>query len=120
MNILFSNQSATAKKSDIFTIINTCSTDDFHLKAELQGVGYKRIFSECFGIDRNGEFGEIVLINEYLNKFIDDELERSITIPVQAFYTLTDLANALNFALIGEGFQENKTIQDEAIILKVR
>lgn len=120
MNILFSNQSATAKKSDIFTIINTCSTDDFHLKAELQGVGYKRIFSECFGIDRNGEFGEIVLINEYLNKFIDDELERSITIPVQAFYTLTDLANALNFSLIGEGFQENKTIQDAAIILKVR
>lgn len=120
MNVLFSNQSATAKKSDIFAIVNSCSTDEFNLKTELQGVGYTRVFSECFGIDRNGEFGESVLLNEYLNKFIDDDFERSIEIPNQAFYTLVDLANALSFTLIGEGFQENKTIQDAAIILKVR
>ncbi len=120
MNILFSNQSSTAKKSDIFAIVNACSTDEFNLKAELQGIGYTRVFSECFGIDRNGEFGESVLLNEYLNKFIDDDFERSIQIPNQSFYTLLDLANALNFTLIGEGFQENKLIQDAAIILKVR
>ncbi len=120
MNILFSNQSSTAKKSDIFAIVNACSTDEFNLKAELQGIGYTRVFSECFGIDRNGEFGESVLLNEYLNKFIDDNFERSIQIPNQSFYTLVDLANALNFTLIGEGFQENKLIQDAAIILKVR
>ncbi len=120
MNIFFSNQSSTAKKADIFSIVTSCSTDEFNLKAELQGVGYTRIFSECFGIDRNGEFGESVLLNEYINKFIDDNLESSIIIPDQAFFTLNDLANALNFTLIGEGFQENKTIQDSAVILKVR
>lgn len=120
MNILFSNQSATAKKSDIFTIINSCSTEEFNLKAELQGIGYTRIFSECFGIDRNGEFGESVLLNEYLNKYIDDTLERTIEIPNQAYFTMNDLAIALNFTLIGEGFQQNKTIQDASIIMKVR
>ena len=120
MNILFSNQSANAKKADIFSIVTNSSTEQFNLKAELQGIGYTRIFSECFGIDRNGEFGEHVLINEYLNKFIDDNLESTITIPDQSFFSLNDLANALNFALIGEGFLENKTIQDAAIILKVR
>ena len=120
MNIFFSNQSSNAKKADIFNIVTTCSTDEFNLKTELQGVGYTRIFSECFGIDRNGEFGESVLLNEYLQKFIDDTLESSIEIPNQSFFTLNDLSNALNFTLIGEGFQENKTIQDSAIILKVR
>ena len=120
MNVLFSNKSATAKKSDIFNIVNNTFTEEFNLKAELQGIGYTRVFSECFGIDRNGEFGESVLLNEYLNKFIDDNLESTITIPNQAFFTLNDLANALNFTLIGEGFQDNKTIQDGAIILKVR
>ena len=120
MNVFFSNQSSTAKKADIFSIVTSCSTDEFNLKAELQGVGYTRVFSECFGIDRNGEFGESVLLNEYINKFIDDNLESSIAIPDQAFFTLNDLAKALNFTLIGEGFQENKTIQDSAIILKVR
>lgn len=120
MNVLFSNKSSTAKKSDIFSIVTSCSTEEFNLKAELQGIGYTRIFNECFGIDRNGEFGEIVLLNEYINKFIDDSLESSITIPNQAFFTLKDLMNALNFTLIGEGFQENKSIEDGAIILKVR
>ena len=120
MNIFFSNQSSTAKKADIFSIVTNCSTDEFNLKAELQGIGYTRVFSECFGIDRNGEFGESVLLNEYINKFIDDNLESSIVIPEQAFFTLNDLAKALNFTLIGEGFQENKTIQDSAVILKVR
>lgn len=120
MNVLFSNKSATAKKSDIFSIVTSCNTEEFNLKTELQGIGYTRIFNECFGIDRNGEFGEIVLLNEYINKFIDDSLESSITIPNQAFFTLKDLMNALNFTLIGEGFQENKSIEDGAIILKVR
>ncbi len=120
MNVLFSNKSATAKKSDIFNIVTNSPTEEFNLKAELQGIGYTRVFSECFGIDRNGEFGESVLLNEYLNKFIDDNLEKTITIPDQAFFTLNDLSNALNFTLIGEGFQDNKTIQDGAVILKVR
>ena len=120
MNVLFSNKSSTAKKSDIFSIVTSCSTEEFNLKAELQGIGYTRVFSECFGIDRNGEFGESVLLNEYLNKYIDDKLESTITIPKESFFTLNDLVNALNFTLIGEGFQENKTIQDGAIILKVR
>ena len=120
MNVLFSNKSATAKKSDIFNIVTNSPTEEFNLKAELQGIGYTRVFSECFGIDRNGEFGESVLLNEYLNKYIDDNLEKTITIPDQAFFTLNDLGNALNFTLIGEGFQDNKTIQDGAVILKVR
>ncbi|MBQ3021420.1 MAG: DUF87 domain-containing protein [Bacilli bacterium] len=120
LNIMFSNQSSNAKKSDIFEIITNTNTDEFNLKTEIQGVGYTRIFSECFGIDRNGEFGESILLNEYLNKFVDDSLERTITVPEQAFFTLKDLAIALNFTLIGEGFQENKIIQDAAIILKVR
>jgi len=120
MNVFFSNKSATAKKADIFAIVTSCSTEEFNLKAELQGIGYTRVFSECFGIDRNGEFGESVLLNEYLNKYIDDSLERTIQIPNQAFFTLNDMASALNFTLIGEGFQENKTIEDASIILKVR
>jgi len=120
MNVLFSNQSATAKKSDIFSIISSCNTPEFNLKAELQGIGYVRVFSECFGIDRNGEFGESVLINEYLNKFIDDNLESTITIPNESYYTLEGLRDALNFTLIGEGFQENDKVKDSAIILRVR
>ncbi len=120
MSVLFSNKTAALKKNDIFTIISSCSTNEFNLNAELQGIGYTRIFSDCFKIDRNGEFGESVLLNEYVRKFINDSLEESIPTPTDAFYNLKDLAGALDFTLIGEGFLDNQTIQDHATILQVR
>ena len=120
MSVLFSNQNAAGKKNDIFTIISDCSTPEFNVDTDIQGIGYTRKFSECFGIDRNGEFGESVLINEYLLKFIDDELESKIEVPTDAFYTLDDLERALSFTLIGDGFLGNRIMQDNAVIMQVR
>lgn len=120
MSVLFSNQNAAGKKNDIFTIIADCSTPEFNVDTDIQGIGYTRKFSECFGIDRNGEFGESVLLNEYLLKFIDDELEAHMEVPKDAFYTLDDLERALSFTLIGDGFLNNRIMQDNAVILQVR
>lgn len=120
MSVLFSNQNAAGKKNDIFTIIADCSTPEFNVDTDIQGIGYTRKFSECFGIDRNGEFGESVLLNEYLLKYIDDELETHMDVPKDAFYTLDDLERALSFTLIGDGFLNNRIMQDNAVILQVR
>ena len=120
MTVLFSNQNDSAKKNDIFTIIADCSTPEFNVNTDIQGIGYTRKFSECFGIDRNGEFGESVLINEYLLKFINDELEATIEAPKDAYYTLDDLEKAMSFTLIGDGFLNNRIMQDNAVIMQVR
>ena len=120
MAVLFSNQQANGKKNDIFTILKDCSTPEFNVDTDIQGIGYVRKFSECFGIDRNGEFGESVLINEYLLKYIDDELEMHMAVPEDPFYTLDDLERAMSFCLIGDGFLGNKIMQDNATILQVR
>ena len=118
--VLFSNQNAAGKKSDIFQIIASCSTNEFNVNAELKGIGYTRKFANCFGIDNKGEFGESVLINEYITSFIEPDLEALIDIPDSPLFTLKDFAKALDFALIGEGFLNNRIMQDSAIILKVR
>lgn len=120
MTVLFSNQNASAKKNDIFTIISDCSTPEFNVNTDIQGIGYTRKFSECFGIDRNGEFGESVLINEYILKFIDDDLEARMEVPKDAYYTLDDLEKAMSFTLIGDGFLNNRIMQDNAVIMQVR
>lgn len=120
MSVLFSNQNAAAKKNDIFQIISDCSTPEFSVDTDIQGIGYTRKFSECFGIDRNGEFGESVLINEYILKFIDDEIEQAMDVPKDAFFTLDDLEKAMNFTLIGDGFLGNRIMQDNAVIMQVR
>lgn len=119
-SVLFSNQNASGKKNDIFTIISSCQTPAFNMNTEIQGIGYTRRFSECFKIDSKGEFGESVLINEYIAKNLNEELESTIEVPSQAFFTLRDMEKTLEFTLIGEGFLNNRLMQDSAIILKVR
>ena len=117
--VLFSNNTTEQKKNDIFSIIKTCHTTEFNFDSTIQGLGYTRTFSECFEIDSNGYFGESVLITEYILKFINNELE-NIPTPEGTFYGIKELAEALEFTLISEGFQNNKALFDAATILKVR
>lgn len=117
--VLFSNNTTQQKKNDVFSIIKTCNTKEFSFDSPIQGLGYTRSFSECFEIDSNGYFGESVLITEYILKFINEELENTQT-PENTFYGIRDLAKALEFTLISEGFQNNKALFDAATILKVR
>ena len=119
MNILYTNQTSSSKRNDIFGIINGCETTEFNLNAPVQGLGYTRSFRECFNIDTKGNFPEMNLIIDYVSSFIDDELDK-LDISTANFYTLQDLERALNFTLISEGFLKNEQLYAECIKLKVR
>ena len=119
MSILYTNQNASAKRNDIFSIFTTCKTTEFNLEAEVQGVGYTRKFRECFIIDKEGNFTESILITKYISSFIDDELEKYEPQTINA-YNLNDLEKALEFTLISEGLLRNEKIYSDAITLKVR
>ncbi|MCI8394680.1 MAG: ATP-binding protein [Bacilli bacterium] len=117
--ILFSNQTTASKKNEIFTVIEVCHTNDFNFDSRIAGLGYSRSFSECFEIDSNGNFGESVLITEYILKHVNDDLEEMKEPEIYSFSVL-DFSRALEFTLISEGFQNNSKVYDDAIILKVR
>lgn len=117
--ILFSNQTTAHKKNEIFTIIEVCHTEDFNFDSRIAGLGYSRSFSECFEIDSNGNFGESVLITDYILKHVDDELEE-MQEPTIYSYSMLDFSRALEFTLISEGFQNNSKVYDDAIMIKVR
>ncbi len=117
--VLFSSETISNKKNEIFTILEVCNTKEFNFDSEIQGLGYTRSLSECFEIDSNGNFGESVLITDYILKHINDTLEEMLP-PTDASYDLKDLAQALEFTLISQGFQHNSSMHDEAVILKVR
>lgn len=117
--ILFSNQTTSHKKNEIFTVIEVCHTEDFNFDSRIAGLGYTRSFSECFEIDSNGNFGESVLITDYILKHVDDELEE-MKEPSIYSYSMMDFAKALDFTLISEGFQNNSKVYDDAIMIKVR
>lgn len=117
--ILFSNSTTSYKKNEIFKVIEVCHTKEFNFDSTIPGLGYTRSFSECFEIDSNGNFGESVLITEYILKHIDESITE-IKEPENSFYTLRGLADALEFVLISEGFQGNQMMYNEAMILQVR
>ncbi len=117
--ILFSNQTTARKKNEVFQIIEVCHTHEFNFDSTIAGLGYTRTFSECFEIDSNGNFGESVLITEYILKHIEDSYEE-MPEPTEYNYSLVDFAKALEFTMISEGFQNNSNLYNDAIILKVR
>lgn len=119
MTILYSNETATHKRNEIFSIFSTCSTPQFSLEAPVQGIGYVRKFRECFLIDSTGQFTESILVTEYISKFIKEEFE-NYYVGKPDFYTLEDLEKALNFTLISEGYLNNNKTYADAVALKVK
>ena len=119
MTILYTNQTASSKRNDVFAILATCSTEQFNLEAPVRGIGYTRKFRECFTIDTQGQFPESILMTEYVTSFIDESLDKYEPKEIK-FYTLEDLEKALEFTLISEGLLNNTDTYADAIELKVR
>ena len=119
MTILYTNQTASSKRNDVFKILATCSTNEFNLEAPVQGIGYVRKFRECFTIDTQGNFPESILMTEYVTSFIDESLD-TYEPKEMKYYTLEDLEKALEFTLISEGLLNNEETYSDAITLKVR
>ena len=119
MSILYTNQTASSKRNDVFQILATCSTTHFNLEAPVQGIGYTRKFRECFTIDTSGNFPESILMTEYVTSFIDESLDKYEPTEIK-YYTLEDLEKALDFTLISEGLLHNEESYSDAITLKVR
>jgi len=118
-SVIYSNQSESSKRNDIFAIVNGCPTEAFNMEAVINGIGYTRKFKDCFHIDREGNFSERVLIGEYISSYIHEEYD-TLDIFENNFYTLNDLEKALNFTLISEGLLQNEKMYNEAVTLKVR
>ena len=119
MTVLYSNETSTSKRNDIFSIIGSCSTEQFNLEAELPGIGYTRKFRDCFLIDSEGNFTESVLLTKYVTEFIKPELDNFEPSKV-VYYTLEDLEKALNFTLISEGWLRNENTYGDAVTIRVR
>ena len=119
MSILYTNQTASSKRNDVFNILATCSTNEFNMEAPVQGVGYTRKFRELFTIDTAGQFPESILLTEYVTSFIDESLDKYEPTDIH-YFTLEDLEKALDFTLISEGLLHNEETYADAITLKVR
>lgn len=117
--LMYSNLSASKIRSEIFDILSICSTKELALDVSVPGIGYKREFRKCFDINKTGTFAENVLISEYIEQFINDDLEKQVAKQVGKC-NLKDLEDALNFVIISENILNNDKLYNSAMMLKMR
>ena len=119
LDILTSGKNASQIRDQIISVLSYYNTSELNLDTQIFQPGYTRPLKQCLLIDASGKIRDMELIMNFMQKFIDDTLE--LNLPDGSFkYTLEDLKDALDFALISEGILKSEKIFDEYNVLKVR
>ena len=119
LDILSSGRPPAQIRDQVFSILSYYNTKDLNLETNIFQPGYTRPLKQCLLIDASGKIREMELLTNFIESFLDDNLE--LNLPDGTFkYTLKDLQDAFDFALISEGVLKSDKIYDEANVLKVR
>ena len=119
LDILTSGKNPTQIRDQIFSILSYYNTSELNLETQIFQPGYTRPLKQCLLIDASGKIRDMELVMTFMQKFIDDTLE--LNLPDGTFkYSLNDIKDALDFALISEGILKSEKIFDEYNVLKVR
>ena len=119
ISIMYTNQTSSKIRDQIFEILSETNTPELSLETEVPGIGFTRQFRNCFDIDSEGRFAERKIISDYINSYIDEERKWNLNAG-EVCYSLHDLEVALNFTLYSERYLLNEAMYDSAMSLKVR
>lgn len=119
LEILSSGKPSTQIRDQILSILSRYNTSELNLETPVFQPGYTRPFRQCLLIDASGKIRDMELIINFLEGFLTEDYE--LTLPDGTFmYTLDDLKDAFDFALISEGSLNSEKVYDEANILRIR
>lgn len=119
LDILASGRAPAQIRDQVTSVLTSYNTKDLNLDTTIFQPGYSRPLKQCLFIDATGKIRDMELLINFLNTFLDDNLE--LKLPDGTFkYNLTDLARAFDFAVISEGALLSEKIFDDVNLLKVR
>ena len=119
LDILASGRAPAQIRDQVTSVLTSYNTKDLNLDTTIFQPGYSRPLKQCLFIDATGKIRDMELLINFLNTFLDDNLE--LKLPDGTFkYNLTDLARAFDFAVISEGELLSEKIFDDVNLLKVR
>ena len=119
IDILCSGRPAAQIRDQIISVLSTHNTKDLSLETIIYQPGYSRPLRQCLLIDASGKIRDMELVMSSMEKYLTDDYELSL--PDGTYkYTLNDLQDAFDFALISEGTLKSEKAFDEANILRVR
>ncbi len=119
LDLLLSGRPSVQVRDQIFSILSFYKTEELNLETVLTQPGYNRALKHCLIIDADGKLREMELLTDFFSHFlIEDSLKDLPTANVA--YTMADIENAIDFALISEGMFKSEKIYENNNLLKVR
>jgi len=119
LDILLSGRPSTQIRDQFFSILTSYNTKELNLESMVYQPGYTRPLKQCLIIDASGKMREMELLTNFLESFLSEELTLEMSDGSFKF-TLKDLCDAFDFALIDEGILKSEKVYDLANPLKVR
>lgn len=119
LDILQSGKDSIKIRDQITAVLTTFNTDLLNLESQIVQPGYIRTLKQCIYVDNSGKMQEMELVVNYIQTFVIDGYE--LPNPTgNVIYDLSDLEQALEFALISEGVLKSDKVFDYANVLSVR
>lgn len=120
LDILLSGNESGKIRDQITAILTNFHTDELNLETKISQPGYVRTLKQCLFTDKTGKMQEMEAVVDLVSRFVVDGLDVSKYKNQNTVFSLQDLENAMDFALISEGILKSNRIFDYANILGVR
>lgn len=119
LDILSSGRPSPQIRDQVISVLSSYHTGELNLDTIIYQPGYSRPLKQCLLIDSSGKIRDMELIMNFMEGYLTDDYE--LVLPDGSFkYTLKDLQDAFDFALISEGTLNSGKIFEEMNVLKVR
>lgn len=119
LEILSSGRTPVRIRDQVLALLQRYNTEDLNSETKIIQPGYTRTLKQCMNIDVTGKINSIELVEECLRSFVIENI--NLTLPDGSYkYTLTDLLDSLDFALIDEGVWKSEDTYDSINFLKIR
>ena len=119
LDILLSGRPSVQIRDQIFSVLSFYKTEELNLETEITQPGYTRALKHCLIIDADGKIREIELLTNFFTKYLLSSDEYKIP-KTNISYSLKDLEDAIDFALISEGILKSEKVYDNNNMLKIR
>ena len=119
IDILSSGRPSPQIRDQIISVLSSYKTSELNLETIIYQPGYSRPIKQCLLIDASGKMRDMELVMTFMEKFLTEDYEMSL--PDGSFkFTLKDLQDAFDFALISEGTLKSEKTYDDTNVLRVR
>ncbi len=118
LEVLSSGKDASQIRDQILSILSKYHTPILHVDSEIKEPGYTRTIRQCLNIDNQGKINAISQVIDFLNQFKKMNLKEYALVP-NLVYTLEDIYDALEFALLSEGIYNSTSMYERATSLKI-